>query len=745
MTEVSKPSAKVKRATTPRWWRFPCVQGHESKDCGPACLASIASFYGATIALSRCREFVGTDTQGTSMFRLCEGANVMGFDASAGRTNPKRLGDLPLPAVLLTDENEFGHFVVLYKVFRHRVLIADPGTGLRFLSRSSLDHQWNGYVLLLKPTERLTSTDESVNGFGVLLRIAFSERWLIPLSLVYGLANLAIGFITALVLRAIVDTALPLHDQKRLRTWALAAAASFSAAFLVGLFRDYQVALIGERLELRLGSRLISNIFGTPLHVIEKFAAGEISSRITDVSNLRFAVVGALAAALFDLGSLVVMIGALSFYSLRLTLLVFLSLVTFLFFFTLFTILGMNAERGGRIHNAALNGIFVDCLNNIRVFRAFNAERVAQGRLLSQYKKWQNSVTYRIRYANLLNSSSGFVTALSSLLLLIYGTSLAMENKLSVGSMLLFYSMMGTFIAVIQRVSPTVGGIQQARVALERLSAFEEYQNQASTPDERIAVVCEKQITTHLQFNDLTFRYKNAPLLLRGGNISIARGEWIVLMGESGSGKSTIACLVSGLYAPPRGQIFIDNQDLGACPADFFRHNVSVVFQEAGLVRGSIEDNIRLGKQDASFAEIRAAAQLAQIDDVIRRLPRGYRCKVGAGGASLSSGEKQRVTIARALLVDTPILILDEATSHLDAATETRVLNAIRAFRAGKTTIVISHRQNVLASAERLIKLEGGTLKDCGMRVTREKCAPANSSGENPTTSKHMLNSELAQ
>jgi ABC-type multidrug transport system fused ATPase/permease subunit len=249
-------------------------------------------------------------------------------------------------------------------------------------------------------------------------------------------------------------------------------------------------------------------------------------------------------------------------------------------------------------------------------------------------------------------------------------------------------------------------------IAVERLREIQSLKSEeeSATEQAKLPMTAKGEV----DFRDVEFGYVRGRPVLSHFDLRVSAGEWVAILGETGCGKTTLANLMLGFYRPTKGNIFFDGMSMREVSLQFLRRHVAIVFQDVGLMNGSVRDNLAMGNADLSLDQIRAAAKIACIDDFIMQLPERYEQNVGHLGALFSSGQRQRVAIARALLRDAPILVLDEATSNLDAETEQRVMQNIRCARQSRTTIVITHRLAAALLADIIVILERGTIKERG-------------------------------
>jgi ATP-binding cassette subfamily B protein len=350
-------------------------------------------------------------------------------------------------------------------------------------------------------------------------------------------------------------------------------------------------------------------------------------------------------------------------------------------------------------------------VNGVRVVKAFGQERAELERLARAsaklYGSQMRAVRLQSRYQPLLEA----IPALGQVTILALGGWLALRHEITLGTFLAFSTYIGQLLAPARQLAGVLTIGQQARAGMERIFQLLDLQPAITDPPGAVELPA---LQGEVVFSDVHFAYSPDRPVLQGFDLRIAPGERVAIVGPSGSGKSTVAMLVSRFYDPSRGSVRVDGHDVRDVALRSLRHQVGVVFEESFLFSDSVRANIAFGRIDASDEEVVAAAKAAQAHEFIERLPRGYDTVVGERGLTLSGGQRQRVALARAILYNPRVLILDDATSAVDARVEERIHDALRAVMADRTTLLIAHRLSTLHLADRIVVLEDGRVVDQG-------------------------------
>jgi ABC-type bacteriocin/lantibiotic exporter with double-glycine peptidase domain len=368
-------------------------------------------------------------------------------------------------------------------------------------------------------------------------------------------------------------------------------------------------------------------------------------------------------------------------------------------------------ERRIRERFSNLANKFVETVTNIRVVKAYTFENGASEQLAACQEQMQEAMLERAKLSVVLSSVSTLLSGGFAIALLWLGTFYVIDKHLSVGELVFFYSVLTLFLGAVDRLTASVPAIQEAAIGLERVLDVH------SIPQEHDGCLLgfvKSERGDSIVFEDVSFWYRPGIPVLRNINLEVAAGETIAILGETGCGKSTLISLVNGLYQAQAGHVLVNGRDVRDMDKVALRRRVATVVQEHGLVTGTIRDNIALGVRHSSQENITAAARLASADAFIDNLREGYDFEVGLSGGGLSSGQRQRIAIARALFREPAILILDEATSNLDPETEATIIEALALNSRRRITIIATHRISIAAKVHRIVVLEAGEIVELG-------------------------------
>jgi len=690
---------------------YPWVQQHDEEDCGAACLSAIATYYGQPVALSKVRELVGTGTQGTTLLGLKQGADRLGFNARSIQATPEMMQHLeavPLPMII---HWQGIHWVVLYGRKGNRYVVADPAVGVRHLAASELAAGWvDGIALLLEPDASRfgAETIAPKAGFRRFLQRAGRYRSLLLqalfLNLVLGLLSLSSPFL----IQILTDDVLVRGDTRLLATVAIAVISITGISSLLGLVQSNLIANFAQRLELGLTLEFCRSLLQLPLSYFEARRSGEVISRLQDVQEINQLVSQVVIELPSQVFIALVSLGFMVIYSWQLTG-VALAGALVMTLTTVGTLTSLQQKtRRVLVADAENQGVLVETFKGAMTLKTTVATpqlwEEFQGRF-SRFAKLNLGTTQ----IGILNSSfSGGVSSVAGISLLWYGGLLVANPavSLSIGQLLAFKAMNDNFLSLIDTVIKFVDEFARAKTATQRL--IEVIDADSESPDDGAKPTVSLSPNTDIHYQSVSFHYPGRLELLEDFSLTIPGGQVVAIIGKSGCGKSTLAKLLSGLYVPQSGNIRIGPYNLQDLSLSCLRHQVVLVPQDAHFWSRSILENFRLSNPALPFEKIVQACQLVGADDFISQMPNKYQTVLGEFGANLSGGQRQRLALARALVNDPAVLILDESTAGLDPASEAEILDRLLEHRQGKTTLLISHRPQVISRADWIVFLEAG-------------------------------------
>ncbi|ODH01162.1 ABC transporter ATP-binding protein [Nostoc sp. KVJ20] len=691
---------------------YQCVSQLSEEDCGAACLASISKHYGHFLSINRSREAVGTGQLGTTLLGLKRGSENLGFNARAVKASPAivdRITEINLPAIIHWQGH---HWVVLYDKRGKKYVVADPGVGIRYINREELTAAWNGVMLLLEPDpDRFFKQpkEKAKAGLGRFLMRILPYRGLLSQVLMINIVLGVLALSSPILIQLLTDDVLVRGDTQLLTVVVLAVIVMSLFSSGLQALQSIMIAHFGQRLQLGLVLEFGRKILQLPLNYYEARRSGEIISRLRDINEINQLVSQIVVLLPSQFFIAVVSFSFMLFYSWRLTLVV----IFIIFLMTLSTLpflpILQQKTRSLLVLGSENQGVLVETFKGAQVVKTTNAAPQFWDELQSRFGRLAN-LTYSTIQIGIINGTvARLISSIGGIIILGLGSILVIQGELSIGQMLAFNILQVNVLALINSLVGLMDEYIHSQTAISRLleviDATPEVVGSGQKPTAQISENADIRCS-HLQFH-----HAGRVDLIENFSLKLPGGKVIALIGESGCGKSTLAKLIAGLYQPNSGNIrigFFNIQDLSL---DCLRQQVIYVPQEPHFWSRSILDNFRLGTPYISFEEIVKACQIADADGFISQLPNQYQTVLGEFGANLSGGQRQRLAIARGILTNPPVLILDEATAGLDPVSESHVLDRLLEYRKDKTTILITHRPSVINRADWIVLLEKGEVK----------------------------------
>ena len=703
---------QAKPAAPPRRVRTPTVLQMEAVECGAAALGIVLAHFGRWVSLEELRIACGVSRDGSKASNIVKAAARYGVEAKGFKLEPPVLRRFQPPMILHWN---FNHFVVLEGFRKGRVHLNDPAVGPRTVSEEELDQAFTGVVLTFHPDSGFERGGEPPRLIeGLHQRLAGSQSALAYV-LLAGLALVVPGLVVPVFSKVFVDSVLLEGRRDWLSPLLLAMAV---AALMLGALTWLQQTCL-LRLETRMAvagsSRFLWHVLRLPAEFFSQRYAGDVSSRVAINDRvaellsreLATSVLGALmivffAAVLFQYDPVLTLVG-IAVVSLNVAALQYVS--------------RKRVDANRRLHQekGKLQGTAIGGLQTIETLKATGGESDLFTRWSGYQTKVVNTRQDLERYTQLLGAVPPLLSAVNTALVLGIGGLRVMNGDLTLGSLVAFQLLIASFIAPVNRLVNLGSRLQTAEADMSRLDDVLRYQlDRSLVRDPRdLSPEAPVKLAGSLELNKVSFGYSRlAPPLIEDLDLSLTPGARVALVGGSGSGKSTIARLVTGLYQPWAGEILFDGRRRSEIPPEVMANSLAAVDQSIFLFEGTVRENLTLWDPTIPLPELVAAAKDALIHDEIAVRPGGYDSQVQEGGTNWSGGQRQRLEIARALVNRPTLLVLDEATSSLDPTTESGIDESLR--RRGCTCLIIAHRLSTIRDADEIIVLDKGKVVQRG-------------------------------
>lgn len=692
--------------TQPLFWqknKLNLVLQSETAECGLACLVMIANFYGRNTDLTTLRASCEISLKGTSLATLIDLASRQHLSARPVRVELASLQQLQLPAILHWD---FNHFVVLHRVQGQRVEIFDPAWGRKWHNLNEISSHFTGVALELSPTSDFKREEQKQRlRLWPLLRNLTGLKNSLGQILLLAVSLQIFALISPFFIQLVVDTAIVSEDVDLLTTLGLGFLLLAFIQAAVTATRSWVVMILGSTMDYHLQRSLFRHLLLLPMTFFERRHMGDVISRFESLNQVQNAFTNHFIEALVD-GLLVFLtLIMMFFYSVTLSLVVVVAALLYgLLRIALYQPL-RSASEEQIVFGAKKQSHFLESLKAVQSVKVYAVEANRQSQydnlLVDHYNAGIEVQKLNILY-RLFN---GLIFGAENVLVVWLGGLAILNDQISVGMLFAFMAYKRQFITRITALMDRFIDFKMLGLHLQRVADIALHNAEATGG----ALLPRQPLSINLE--QVAFRYGTAePYLFADVNLQLNPGETLAIVGPSGSGKSTLLKIILGLVSPTSGKIKIAGADLQGLDKHAYRKTLCAVTQEDQLVAGSIKDNILFNAETVDLAFLEECAQIAAIHQEIVAMPMAYNTLIGDMGTVLSSGQKQRILLARALYRRPKILILDEATSHLDIANEKRIIQAIK--KLAITQIIVAHRPHTIASADRVVRLTSEGCKE---------------------------------
>ena len=703
MKEIRKPKTKGVANT-------PIIMQLEALECGAASLTMIMAYYGKWVALEQVRVDCGVSRNGANAKNILRAAKKYGFKTKGYAYNVEKLRQRgKFPGIIHWGG---GHFVVINGFRGNKAILNDPAKGLVKVDLKTFDQFFTGIYLEIVPDETFVPGGKRKSIFTFAKSRLKGATALIAFFSITTVIIYLFSIINPVFSQVFVDYLLGGNNPD----WLLPFIFIFAGIGLLQVVVDIVQALynykIKGKLDLIGSTTYIWRILRLPIDFFSQRMVGDLQARQTENASIAETLVNVFAPLFFNTIMIVVYLVIMINKSLILTLIGVATILLNAFLSQYISKVRVNISRVQSRDNSKLAAMTAKGIEMVETIKSNGAEN-------AYFDNWSevqtSAVNGRMRMAR-TNTFLGLIPAFVSLLanysVLILGVYYTIKGEFTVGSILAFQGLLGAFMSPAMTIISSGQTLQEMRTQMERVDDVLQYPLDDNVTRE-IPSKNYSKIKGNLILKNISFGYSrlDAPVI-RDFNLEIKQGQKIAIVGGTGSGKSTLSKLISGLYSPWEGEIIFNGQKMEEIDHEIFTSSIAVVDQDITLFEDTIMNNLKMWDRSIEDYEVIMACNDAQIHNQIMERDGGYKANVLEGGKNFSGGEKQRLEIARSLAMDPSIIILDEATSALDAKTEFDVVKAIKA--RGITTIVIAHRLSTIRDADLIVVLERGIIKEQG-------------------------------
>jgi ABC-type bacteriocin transporter len=690
------------------------IKQRDLTDCGAACLCSVAAHYKLKLAVSSVRYLAGTDKRGTNVLGLIEAAEKIGMQARGARGNEESLDKIPLPSIVhLVIKDQLHHFVVLYKVNKRSVYYMDPAEGKMVKrSRPAFMQEWSGVIVVLMPAEKFRPgkhTDSNLIRFWQLIR---PHKMMMLQALVGALVFTVLGLASSIYVQKIIDHVLVEGNLRLLNLLSVVMIVLLFFQITIGTLKSVFALQTGQHIDSRLILGYYKHILALPQRFFDTMRVGEIMSRINDAVKIRTFVNEVALDIVVNILIIFFSMGLMFLYYWKLALVMLTIIPFYIILFAISKNLSKQQQRILMENSAELETQLVESLNSAGTIKKFGLEEFANSKTETSFLKLLRSIYTAGISALAISNFSELITRLFTIIILWSGSYFVLQQELSPGELLSFYALIGYLTTPAASLIGANRKVQDALIAADRLYEIIDLETENNSEPK---IELTKENNGNIIFDRIRFRYGTRGVVFDSLSLVIGRGQSTAIVGESGTGKSTLMSLLQNLYPLQSGSITIGGVDLRHVSNPSLRKMVGVVPQEIDLFAGTIIENIAIGDPEPDMYHLVFICELLGLKEFIEGLPRHYHTLINEQGVNFSGGQRQKIALARALYRDPEILILDEATSSLDPLSEKQVHEALSWFSSkGKTLVIIAHRLSTIKHCQQILVLKDGRLAESG-------------------------------
>lgn len=679
--------------------KYPFIKQDNIKDCGCACLGMIINFYGGNLPIDQIRDLTKTDKNGTTAFHIIEACKSIGFNAEGIKTSLEQLNkeNLILPCIAhVVIDGKYKHFVVIYKIdFKNKkIIIADPSCSIKKITFSEFQKMWSGVLITLYPLKKLPLT-QNISFIDFLLKIIKLHKTFVFNIIMLSIFITIFSVISSFYMKNILD-AINYNNLTIIFIFFL-----FINIFkiLSDFFRNKLLIYLNQKIDLLLTLDTYKKIISLPYNYYHTRTTGDIISRVNDLSIIRNMITKVSLSLFIDLP--LALVTFIIFYIIN-TKLFFISLII-VFIYLLLMIFSKNRITNNintiQVNKSETMSYMIETINGFETVKSVGNEAQIIDKFEKKYVKFLKNIFKFDNYNNTISILKDLVNAMGYLTIIYVGAKMVILGNLTFGDLLVFVNLLNYFLEPIKNIIDLNSEIKEAKNSLRRILELFKNENKKQTFIDNVKV---KEIS----FNNLSYSYDYKEKQLKKINLKLKKQK-ILILGKSGSGKSTLFKLLMRYYEIPRNQITINGYDINDYKDDVIKQNFSYISQNEILYTDSIYNNLKIDK-NITEEQIIEISKKCFIDEFLNDL--GLNMLIEENGYNLSGGQRQRIILARALLKNFEVLIIDEGLSQMDINLERKILKNLFKMYENKIIIVISHRFDNMDLYDRVIELKNGEI-----------------------------------
>lgn len=671
------------------------------KDCGAACLLSIIRYYGGDIAKERLIELVKTTKDGTSFYNISLAASHLGFAAKGFKVDEiDKIKEVNLPFISQVNKNGYMHFVVVYKINNNKILIMNPSTGKEVIDIFDFSNMWTGYILLLEKVSELPVYKSNKIIKKIIFKVLNDNKSNIIivfiLSVIFTLLSCIVGLYSQIVFDKVIDT--ELHNLKLI---TIVFFILYIIKNITSFIRNHLLIYLNQKLDVTLLIESFCKVILLPFNYYKNKKASEVLSRINDLSYIKSFISKIIVTILLDI--LLFIISFIIIFNINKDILILYLVGTFLYFLIIiiYNTIIKNTIITKQERVVEVNNTIIESVNGFETIKGLNIEDNIIYKFSKNYSKLLNINYYTDKINNTILLLKEFITDSIILLVSYYTFSLIMNSKVTVGDYMTISFLSSYLIYPFRNIIDLIYEYYYVKNSIRRANDFFDIEDEKIYEDKRL------EVNGNIKIVNLSYTFNNKYYVLKNINLFIKDKDRVLLLGSSGSGKSTILKLLYKYLQADRNKIFINNYDINDYSMSDIRSSITYVSQNELLFNDTIRNNILLDR-DVREVDYLNICKILHIDDIVKDNILGYDYILEENGINISGGQRQRIILARSLLKNSKIIMIDEGFNQIDIKLEREILLDIFRYFHDRTFIIISHRIENSDLYNRIIKINNG-------------------------------------
>ena len=669
------------------------------KSCGSACLLSIIRYYGGNVPMNILFELTNTTKEGTNFYDISKASIEVGLSAKAYKINSlDKLQETKKPFISQVITNNYKHFVVIYKIKNAVITIMDPAKGMVKLKMKDFDKLWTGYILLLEPYKKLPIYHENNYLNNIIIKVIKKNKIIILKLIILTIISVIFTSIYSYYLKIIIDNYLYQPTFNILTVTTI-----FMIILTIKLIAEYLrnniLTILNKKIDYSIIISTIRNIILLPYNYYKNKPTGEIIARINDLFYIKNVISKIITNIFLDiilsLFILYILFTINKNMTIILSIIIIIYFLTFIFYKRKEEYITNNLQES----NAKVNSLLTESIISYETIKGLHLENTFINKINEKYQNVINN--HRLLSLTIINENliKDLTEGIVILYVTFFGITYVLNESLTLGSLITYTTLLAYFLTPIRNLFDFYKEFYYVRNSIKRVNNILNYKYESIDKESNL------KINGNINFNNLTFSYDNQNIILNNITLDIKERSKVLLLGPSGSGKSTILKILYRYYNPKKNSVFIDNKDLLNYGLEEIRENITYVSQNEVLYTETIKNNIILDRKvtKESFEDV---CNMTYVTNIVKGKDIAYDMPILENGCNLSGGERQRIVLARSLLKNTNIILIDEGLNQIDVNLERKILKNIFNYYTDKTIIIVSHRKDNMDLYDKVLKIK---------------------------------------